>query len=122
MVSRDRSVWASSVDRHDRLTHLSRFRAAVPVRARFHHGRLYPSVFVGAGAEVAMRAARMAHSTQVAVAVGAALLDAGVVSHVTDEHGFKDEWYFNRSNEFVEEKDLPHCFGECPETAIVDAR
>lgn len=120
--SRDGSVWTSSADRRDRLTLISCFRAAVPVRGRFYHGRLYPSVFVGSEAVVAMRVAGMAVTTEAAVAMGTALLDAGVFSHVTDEHGFKDGRYFYRYNEFVEEEDLPHWFGECPEMAIVDVR
>lgn len=92
------------------------------VRLRFHRGRAYPAVFVGAEAVTAMRAAGLAASGGAAVAMGAALLVAGVFSHVTDEHGFKDGRFFYRYNDFAEEGDLTNWFGERPETAIVDNR
>jgi len=108
--------------RVDRLALIGRFRAAVPVRSRVYHGRLYRGVSVGNEAVAAVVAARLAPTGRSAVALGAALLAAGVFAHVADEHGFKDAYFFYRYNEYREEEDLPCWFGESAETAIVDAR
>jgi len=108
--------------RVDRLALIDRFRSAVPVRSRVYHGRVYRAVFVGAEAVAAVRAAGLARTTRAAVALGGALLAAGVFAHVADEHEFKDAFFFYRYIEYREEADLPCWFGERAETAIVDAR
>jgi Domain found in Dishevelled, Egl-10, and Pleckstrin (DEP) len=73
-------LWASSVRAIDRSYRLKR----------------YPACFLGTEA-VAWAAKQLALSTQDAVSVGQALLELGLIHHVTHEHDFKNAGNFYRT-------------------------
>jgi Domain found in Dishevelled, Egl-10, and Pleckstrin (DEP)/Pyridine nucleotide-disulphide oxidoreductase len=86
----------SSLAQTDLSTLASTLRQIIPVADRMHRLQTYRSVFVGTDAVDTLVNSGHATSRVDAVVLGNALADAGLIEHVTRDHGFKDDFFFYR--------------------------
>lgn len=77
---------------------MMKFRACVNVADRSYLFTTYPNCFVGSEAVTAMINSKIASNADEAVKLGQKLVSAGMFSHVTREHTFKNDKYFYRFN------------------------
>eukprot|EP00192_Tetraselmis_astigmatica_P007360 CAMPEP_0117668246 /NCGR_PEP_ID=MMETSP0804-20121206/11438_1 /TAXON_ID=1074897 /ORGANISM="Tetraselmis astigmatica, Strain CCMP880" /LENGTH=716 /DNA_ID=CAMNT_0005476107 /DNA_START=139 /DNA_END=2290 /DNA_ORIENTATION=+ len=71
-------------------------RSKLEIKDRKYHMKSYPSCFLGSDAVKVIVEAGAATSTEEALAVGNAMISAGIFHHVTKDHPLKDEPLFYR--------------------------
>ncbi|MEM7794407.1 MAG: transporter, partial [Cyanobacteria bacterium P01_C01_bin.118] len=79
----------------ERLVGQMRSLSGVEIKDRRFRLTVYPKCFVGSDA-VTWLAQTQNATREAAVRIGQALVEKGILHHVTDEHPFKDEYLFYR--------------------------
>lgn len=79
-----------------RLQVAEQLRAGVEIKDRRHYLRVFKNCFVGSDAVAFMVSSGMTSCAEDAVALGNALLDAGLLAHVVRDHDFQDKALFYR--------------------------